>query len=293
MSLHATPSWASPRPWVVVLPIKDSATAKSRLTAVAGDERLALARAFVTDCLAAVLRSDAVTAVLAVTDDPVAAELLDRAGCGIVSDGPRDGLNRAAEHGAAVARARWPGCWIAVLPSDLPALRPADVDQALAVAGRHARAFVPDAAGVGTNLLTAAPGVPLEPRFEGLSCAAHAASGAICLDVVAPGLRHDVDDGRSLHDARVLGVGPATRAVLAGIDGWCGHYDGLMQATVASYDDQTGSGTVLADDGVELPFAAAALEGSRLRLLRPGQRVRVSIGAAGAVDRLQIVTLSG
>ena len=47
--------------------------------------------------------------------------------------------------------------------------------------------------------------------------------------------------------------------------------------------------------GVELPFAADALRGSGLRLLRPGQRVRITLaGDAGKrhVDRLQIITLA-
>lgn len=68
-----------------------------------------------------------------------------------------------------------------------------------------------------------------------------------------------------------------------------------MQATVSRYDDVTHGGAVLLDDGVELPFAADALRGSGLRLLRPGQRVRITLaGDAGKrhVDRLQIITLA-
>jgi cold shock CspA family protein len=68
-----------------------------------------------------------------------------------------------------------------------------------------------------------------------------------------------------------------------------------MQATVSSFDPTTSAGAVLLDDGVELPFAASALEGSGLRLLRPGQRVRlqtVGDGADTEVLRLQILTLA-
>lgn len=67
-----------------------------------------------------------------------------------------------------------------------------------------------------------------------------------------------------------------------------------MQATVSTYDIGSGSGSVLLDDGVELPFAPGALAGTGLRLLRPGQRVRVELdGDAGStyVSRLQILTL--
>jgi len=68
-----------------------------------------------------------------------------------------------------------------------------------------------------------------------------------------------------------------------------------MQATVASFDPATGAGSVLLDDGVQLPFDAAVFRRSRLRLLRPGQRVRlVTTGddANPEVRELQILTLS-
>ena len=63
-----------------------------------------------------------------------------------------------------------------------------------------------------------------------------------------------------------------------------------VQATVSEYDPQTRSGAVLLDDGVRLPFAAEALDGSRLRFLRRGQRVRVTLDGA-AVTSVQILTL--
>ena len=68
-----------------------------------------------------------------------------------------------------------------------------------------------------------------------------------------------------------------------------------MQATVYSFDPATRAGAVLLDDGVELPFAADALTGSGLRLLRPGQRVRLETtgeGASLSVARMQILTLT-
>lgn len=67
-----------------------------------------------------------------------------------------------------------------------------------------------------------------------------------------------------------------------------------MQATVASYDPGTRSGTVLLDDGVVVPFGADATANSGLRLLRAGQRVRLETAGEGTglqVLRLQIVTL--
>lgn len=68
-----------------------------------------------------------------------------------------------------------------------------------------------------------------------------------------------------------------------------------MQATVSRFDDVTHGGAVLLDDGIELPFTGAALQGSGLRLLRPGQRVRITTSGDEAdrrVDTLQILTLA-
>ncbi len=62
-----------------------------------------------------------------------------------------------------------------------------------------------------------------------------------------------------------------------------------MQATVRSFDADTRTGSVLLDDGSELPFGADAVDRGGLRLLRPGQRVRLDTSAStGAVDRLRI-----
>jgi cold shock CspA family protein len=68
-----------------------------------------------------------------------------------------------------------------------------------------------------------------------------------------------------------------------------------MQATISRYDDATRSGALLLDDGVELAFDQDALVGSGLRLLRPGQRVRLEVSDASGerrVERLQILTLA-
>ncbi|MEV5611742.1 hypothetical protein [Streptomyces sp. NPDC052225] len=50
-----------------------------------------------------------------------------------------------------------------------------------------------------------------------------------------------------------------------------------MQATAYTYDPETRSGSVLLDDGTPVPFDAAAFDAGGLRLLRPGQRVRIEV----------------
>ncbi len=63
------------------------------------------------------------------------------------------------------------------------------------------------------------------------------------------------------------------------------------QATVWSFDDESHDGVVVLDDGTRLPFDATAFAASGLRLLRPGQRVRITITDA-VVSALTILTLT-
>ena len=61
-----------------------------------------------------------------------------------------------------------------------------------------------------------------------------------------------------------------------------------MQASVHRYEEDNGSGSVLLDDGREIPFDGAVMDASGLRLLRPGQRVSIEMSAT-ALTRLWIV----
>jgi 2-phospho-L-lactate/phosphoenolpyruvate guanylyltransferase len=63
-----------------------------------------------------------------------------------------------------------------------------------------------------------------------------------------------------------------------------------MQGTVATFDPDTRSGTVLLDDGARLEFPPAAFDASGLRLLRLGQRVRIEHDPAGRVVRVTLTT---
>jgi cold shock CspA family protein len=61
-----------------------------------------------------------------------------------------------------------------------------------------------------------------------------------------------------------------------------------MQASVHTYNDESGSGSVLLNDGREIPFDGNVLDASGLRRLRPGQRVSIEMSAS-ALTRLWIV----
>jgi 2-phospho-L-lactate guanylyltransferase len=61
-----------------------------------------------------------------------------------------------------------------------------------------------------------------------------------------------------------------------------------MQGTIATFDPDTHSGTLLLDDGTELAFDGPAFDRSGLRLLRLGQRVHVESDAAGSIRRVSL-----
>jgi cold shock CspA family protein len=63
-----------------------------------------------------------------------------------------------------------------------------------------------------------------------------------------------------------------------------------MQASVHTFDDDTGAGSVLLDDGREIPFSGEVFGRSALRHVRPGQRVSITLSDAGAdITKLWIV----
>ncbi|MFE1438587.1 hypothetical protein [Streptomyces sp. NPDC058739] len=64
-----------------------------------------------------------------------------------------------------------------------------------------------------------------------------------------------------------------------------------MQATAYTYDAETRSGQVLLDDGTPVPFGTAAFDAGGLRLLRPGQRVRIETEGEGESRRITLITL--
>ncbi|MFC9844624.1 2-phospho-L-lactate guanylyltransferase [Streptomyces sp. NPDC060223] len=203
--------------WILVIPLKPLARAKSRLADTAGDGlRPGLALAFAQDTVAAALACAAVRDVAVVTDDALAGRELAALGARIVTGEPPGGLNTALAHGSSAVRSRTPESAVAALNADLPALRPRELARVLEAAAEFPRAFLPDAAAIGTTLLAAAPGRELLPTFGTDSRARHQASGAeeLRLDGV-DSVRQDVDTGDDLRAALALGVGPRTAALAA------------------------------------------------------------------------------
>jgi cold shock CspA family protein len=65
-----------------------------------------------------------------------------------------------------------------------------------------------------------------------------------------------------------------------------------MQGTIATYDPDTRSGTLLLDDGTALGYDSAAFDASGLRRLRSGQRVDVETEPGGSVRTVRIPGIS-
>lgn len=196
-----------------MVPVKETARAKTRLSPDPS-HRQRLALAFALDTVTALTRARRVAHVLVVTDDPAVAEAVRMRDVSVVHDVPRAGLNPALVHGVGVVRATRADAAVAMVSSDLPALRPPEMDAVLDACAQHATAFVCDAAGIGTTVLTASAGVHAHPHFGPRSRAAHRRVATEVTDVVAPSVRRDVDTWVDLWDACRMGVGPATTALL-------------------------------------------------------------------------------
>lgn len=201
--------------WVVVVPIKELAVAKSRLSELSAEDRADLALAMSCDVVAVTRESPAVVSVIVITNDLRAAAATGELGAYVIADADDAGLNVALTNAARAAAVLHPRSGTAAISADLPSLGAAELAAALAAAAQHPRAFVPDWQTTGTTLLTARSGVPLEPRFGQGSRDEHRSSGAVeLMNADWLGLRRDVDTAADLLRAAQLGVGPHTARVL-------------------------------------------------------------------------------
>jgi 2-phospho-L-lactate guanylyltransferase len=182
--------------WTVVIPVKGTPSAKSRLEATP-----ALALAIALDSVSAALGA---AGVIVVTSPAIAADF-EALGARVVLDAG-EGLNAAVMQGVAAAET----VAVAALLGDVPALQPEELVAALELAGHHPLAFVSDADNDGTVLITALRSASHRPAFGTHSRAAHLAAGYVELGVpLDSGLRRDVDTTDQL-TALASRVGPRT-----------------------------------------------------------------------------------
>jgi 2-phospho-L-lactate/phosphoenolpyruvate guanylyltransferase len=252
--------------------LKRSEAAKSRLGSLPDPLRRRLAWTMALDTLRALA---AVLPVIVISNQPgIDARLRsEKIAARVLAESHSVGINAALQHGERVALAAG---FRGVLASvgDLPALRTESVRAVLAAAEKYPRAFLADASGVGTTMLTAI-GTDLAPHFQGRSAAAHRASGAIGIDAEdlgrpVPDARRDVDSDVDLADALRLGLGPSTAQLFD--DNRLGQY------AVITVGEQRpdGSSAAVTSSGyrVNLPAGAA---GPPLRRPTPGQRLHAVV----------------
>ena len=202
--------------FTLLVPVKEGAGAKTRLDAVGTTARADLMAAFARDAISAA-QATSLVEVYVVGDAEALGPVLEGLEVGVLPDEGDGDLNRALV--AAARRVCRPDRGVAVMLADLPCLRTADLEAALADALHSGgRRFVADAEGSGTTLLAAPPGAELEPRFGAGSAAAHAASGALPVAGDLVSLRLDVDTTTDLERAVGFGVGAHTARVVEGLE---------------------------------------------------------------------------
>jgi 2-phospho-L-lactate guanylyltransferase len=193
-------------PWLVLVPVKSTAVGKSRLR-LDPKRRARLARAMARDTVTAAAAATRVRAVLAIVDDDADGRMLAAIGAVSAHRSGVPGLNESIREALALPEVS--AGPVAVLPADLPSLRPDELDGALAAADGLPLAVVADRQGTGTTLLAAASAGSLDPHYGPGSFAAHLAAGAVPLAVPGEsGLRRDVDVLDDLRDV----TGPLTCA---------------------------------------------------------------------------------
>ena len=194
---------------IAILPVKSFGAAKQRLGGlIEAEARSILARAMLSDVLAALAQVPAIEEVAVVTANPLAADLEGDPGVRVLPDGREDGQSPAALVG--MAHAREHGFDRALLvPGDAPLLDPGEVSTLL---GRsESLVIVPDRHGSGTNGLLMDPVGVIEPSFGPDSRARHEAAAQqagvdYAIDPL-PSLVLDVDTPADLQaTARALGA---------------------------------------------------------------------------------------
>jgi 2-phospho-L-lactate guanylyltransferase len=188
---------------MILVPVKNLANAKQRLSAVLSpEERFALAQAMCEDVLQTLAHWQSRPAVAVVTSDPFARDLAARFNFEVVAD-ENSGETSAIEIATALCRARGAVSTL-VVPADIPLIDSAELQQIVDNAPAHGAVLVPDAARRGTNAAWRSPGDLFPLRFGNDSflphMAAAKASGLPCVVLELPGIARDVDRPEDLRE---------------------------------------------------------------------------------------------
>lgn len=182
---------------MILVPVKNLANAKQRLSSVLGPEaRQELAQAMCADVLETLAHWQRRSAVTVVTSDPFAGDQAMFLGFEVLSDDVNPGETGAIEMATALCRDRGVA-YTLVIPADIPLIESFELDQILESAPPAGAVLVPDAAGRGTNAALRSPADLFSLRFGNDSFLPHRAAakatGLPCVVLELPSIALDVD----------------------------------------------------------------------------------------------------
>ncbi len=194
----------------LLVPIKDSARAKTRLADVlSADERRRLAWAMFEDVARAVAEAAAPDRVFVVTSLSAAIDRARSLGWGVITEESQisesDSVDRASR-----ALAGEGFTTVMRLPADLPIVRGQDIDELLSIEMPAPGALlVPSREGTGTNAIVRTPPALFPSRFGPNSLALHkeeaARVGVDCRVVTNPRIALDIDEPADIKELWRLG----------------------------------------------------------------------------------------
>lgn len=184
-----------PRGWSAVVPVRDFATAKTRLRGALSDESVAeIARGLALRGVAALRLCEAIERIWVVSNVDLSGDFACEK-TSVLVQRPDGGLNEAVREGLARARAAAPRSPVLVIHADLPGANAEELSSLIGGLHRRGRdSFLPDHTGRGSTLLAFFPGSRRTPAFGTASAERHAALGFQRIDLPqASRLRNDLD----------------------------------------------------------------------------------------------------
>ena len=187
---------------MILVPIKDTATAKQRLAAVLDQaSRTELARAMLHDVLTTLHNWGNRPAVGIVTGDLYASRLAAEYGFEVIPDRDNPGETGAIEMATRVCVQRGMDFTL-VIPADIPLVQVRELEEILRHAPAEGSVLVPAGDGRGTNAALRRPADLFPLRFGNDSFKPHhaaaQATGKPCVVLQLPGIAVDVDNPADL-----------------------------------------------------------------------------------------------
>lgn len=193
---------------MILVPIKDTSTAKQRLAAVLDQPaRTALAQAMLCDVLSTLRDWNARPPVAVVTSDPYAVKLAREYGFEVIPDPDNPGETGAIEMATRTCVERGIESTL-VIPADIPLMEAWEVEEILKHAPAEGSVLVPAGDGRGTNAAFRRPANLFPLRFGNDSFKPHHAAAQAtrkpCVVLNFAGISVDVDNPEDLQQLAAL-----------------------------------------------------------------------------------------